>query len=628
MSVRYWEARDQEIMSAGLRTMARELPVLIGGAVRVAWQASRMDTVATGALNLAAGVFTTFALLATNAVLVSLFATGPTASRVRAALPVLALVAAAAGVRAGLLAAAGWAQARLKPQVERLAETRLLELTSQVPLAAFDDSVFHGAMQRARDKAVPDSALVVEAAVNALNGATGVLATVVTLGVLQPVLMPLLLITAGPGAWAALRSARLHYAAFCRVSAARRRKYLLSDLMAERAPAAELRAFTLRGYLLAEYDKVAGQVQRTELDVARTQAAVMLSGSVLTGITTGAVYCALGGLLAAGLVPLAVTGTAVLTIRAGGAALTSLTMALNKLYERGLYFGEFLSFCELARHWLPAARTGSARAKSALAPAGFERLTASGVTFTYPGASRPALLDVSVTLRRGEVIALVGENGSGKTTLARLLGGLYRPDAGTIRWDDTDLADIDDHGLRERVSVIPQDHTRWPLSVRDNIVMGRDLDQAKLAAAVAEAGAGDVIGGLANGYDTLLDRRFEGGHDLSGGQWQRIAVARGFYRDAPLMIFDEPTSALDARAEHALFERIRDRAGGQTVLLITHRLASVRYADRIYVLRHGELAEQGTHAELIRLGGRYAQLYELQASAYGQAWQVSGLPPL
>src|ERR1700733_4402564 len=309
MSVRYWEARDQEIMSAGLRTMARELPVLIGGAVRVGWQASRTDTVATGVLNLAAGVFTTFALLATNSVLVSLFATGPTASRVRAALPVLLLllVAAAAGVRAGLLAAAGWAQARLKPQVERLAETRLLELTSQVRLAAFDDSMFHGAMQRGRDKAV------------------------------QPILMPLLLVTAGPGAWAALRSARLHYAAFCRVSAARRRKYLLSDLMAEREPAAELRAVTLRGYLLAEYDKVAGQVQQTELDVARTQAAVMLSGSVLTGITTGAVYCALGGLLAAGLVPLAVTGTAVLTIRAGGASLTSLTMALNKLYERGLF---------------------------------------------------------------------------------------------------------------------------------------------------------------------------------------------------------------------------------------------------------------------------------------------------
>ena len=609
LAVRYWEARDEEFMSAGLLTMVRELPALVTRAVQTAWEASRLDAAATFALNLLAGVFTIFALLATYRVLDSLFAAGASATRVRAAIPFLFLVGAASGLRAGLLAGAAWAQARLKPQVERLAETRLLRLTSQVELAAFDDDEFHNAMQRARDSGVPDSATMVEMTVNVLNGAVGIVATLIFLGVLQPVLMPLLLITAVPGGWAALRSARMRYAAFVRVSTARRRKFMLSDLMAERPPAAEVRAFTLRDHLLAEYDRVADLQQCAELDVARRQARTLVAGNLLTGAATGAVYLTLGGLLAAGVIPLAVTGTSVLAIRAGGGSLTSLMQALNKLYEAALYFGDYLDFCDLARARVPAGRT-------ALAPDGFDRMTADRVTFTYPGADQPALRNVTVTVAHGEVIALVGENGSGKTTLAKLLAGLYRPDAGAIRWDTTDLREINGDDLRERVAVIPQDHTRWPLSVGDNIAMGRPLDAQRLAAAATAADAAEIIASLPYGYDTLLDRRFQDGHDLSGGQWQRIAVARGFYRNAALIIFDEPTSALDARAEHALFERIRTRADGQSTILITHRLASVRYADRIYVFERGCVAEQGTHAELLARGGIYAQMYELQAAAY------------
>ena len=609
LAVRYWEARDEQFMSSGLLTMVRELPTLVARAVRSAWEASRLDAATTFALNLLAGVFTIFALLATYRVLDSLFAAGATAARVRAAIPFLLLVAALAGLRAGLLAGAGWAQARLKPQVERLAETRLLRLTSQVELAAFDDDEFHNAMQRARDSGVPDSATMVEMTVNVLNGAVGIVATLITLAVLQPVLMPLQLVTAFPGAWAALRSARMRYAAFLRVSTARRRKFMLSDLMAERPPAAEVRAFTLRDHLLAEYDRVADLQQNAELDVARQQTATLLAGSLLTGAATGGVYLALGGLLGAGVIPLAVTGTAVLAIRAGGGSMTSLMQSLNKLYEAALYFGDYLDFCDLARTRVPAAQ-------AALAPEGFDRITADGVTFSYPGADRPALRDVTVTVARGEVIALVGENGSGKTTLAKLLAGLYRPDAGVIRWDGTDLRDINGDDLRERIAVIPQDHTRWPLSVADNITMGRPLDPQRLADAATAAGAAEIVATLPHGYDTLLDRRFQDGHDLSGGQWQRIAVARGFYRNAAVVIFDEPTSALDARAEHALFERIRTRADGRTTILITHRLASVRYADRIYVFERGSVAEQGTHVELLQLGGAYAQMYELQAAAY------------
>ncbi|MBB6345935.1 ATP-binding cassette subfamily B protein/ATP-binding cassette subfamily C protein [Nonomuraea muscovyensis] len=612
--VAYWESHDEHLLTAGLGTIARRLPSLVAAALRMAWQANPRDTAVALAGNLVAGVFTVFGLVATSDVLASLLAAGPTPERVRAALPSLLLVAAATGLRGALLAGAGWAQARLKPQVERLAETRLFELTTQVELAAFDDHDFHNAMRRARDSGVPDTATVVETTIAVVTGAVGVLASAVALGLLHPILMPLLLVTAVPAGWAAVRTARLGYQAFYRLSTARRRKFMLSDLMAERQPAAEVRAFTLRDFLLGQYGKVADLEQDVQLDVARRQAAVKASGDLLTGVATAGVYVVLGVLLAVGVIPLSVAGAAVLAIRTGQVSLTALVQTMNRLYEAGLYFGDYLAFCELARERIPAPPLPAAAAE----PAPFRRLTAEHVTFTYPGADRPALSDVSVTLGRGEVVALVGENGSGKTTLAKLLAGLYRPQHGTIHWDGVDLDAFDGETLRRSISVIAQDHTRWPLTVRENIVMGRPPEDDRLAAACAAAGADEVVAGLAGGYDALLDRRFRGGHDLSGGQWQRIAVARGFYRDAALVIFDEPTSALDARAEHALFERIRGHAEGRTIVLITHRLASVRYADRIYVLDHGTVAEQGTHAELMAREGLYADLYELQASAYRQ----------
>ncbi|MEW1848124.1 ABC transporter ATP-binding protein [Nonomuraea angiospora] len=613
LAAQYWESHDEHLLTATLGTIARRLPSLVAAALRMAWQASPRDTAVALAGNLAAGVFTVFGLVATSDVLASLLAAGPTLDRVWTALPSLLLVAAATGLRGALLAGAGWAQARLKPLVERLAETRLFELTTRVELAAFDDHDFHNAMRRARDSGVPDTATVVETTIAVVTGAVGVLASAVALGLLHPILMPLLLVAAVPAGWAAVRMARLGYQAFYRLSAARRRKFMLSDLMAERQPAAEVRAFTLRDFLLGQYAKVADLEQDVQLDVARRRAATKAGGDLLTGAATAGVYVVLGVLLAGGVIPLSVAGAAVLAIRTGQMSLAALIQTMNRLYEAGLYFGDYLAFCESARERVPPPPATPAE------PAPFNLLTAENVTFTYPGADRPALSGVSVTVGRGEVIALVGENGSGKTTLAKLLAGLYRPQEGTIRWDGVDLGAFDGDALRRRISVIAQDHTRWPLTVRENIVMGHPLEEDRLAAASAAAGADEVVARLPDGYDALLDRRFRGGHDLSGGQWQRIAVARGFYRDdAALVIFDEPTSALDARAEHALFERIRGHAAGRTIVLITHRLASVRYADRIYVLEGGAIAEQGTHAELMERDGLYAGLYELQASAYHQ----------
>jgi ATP-binding cassette subfamily B protein len=238
------------------------------------------------------------------------------------------------------------------------------------------------------------------------------------------------------------------------------------------------------------------------------------------------------------------------------------------------------------------------------------------VSFRYDPEAPWTLREIAAEIPAGTRTALVGENGSGKTTLAKILAGLYRPSAGGVRWDEVSIGDVDGEPLREQIAVIAQDHGNWPLSVRDNITMGRLLDDTLLAAAVAASGADTVINELAKGYDTLLAREFKDGAELSGGQWQRIAAARGIYRSAPLLIMDEPTAALDARAEYALFSSLRTLAEDRTVLIITHRLASVRHADRIYVLAHGQVTESGTHAELMDLGGQYEELYTLQASQY------------
>jgi len=612
LTAAYWRAYDQRLASVKFSDVARRFPALIGQAVRLGWSASRRDTAATIALNLASGVFGGYALFATTGVLEALFAGGPTPHRVRAALPSLILVAVSTAIRSAVSTAAGWAQNRLEPQVTQVVEVRLYDLTSQVELAAFDDSDFHDHMQRARDRGVYSAAQLVNDVINFVTAFAGLASAAVVVGVLQPILLAVLLVAQLPGAWAAVRTARISYLTRFALIDSYRRKWILADLIAERRTAAEIRSFTLRAYLLGRVSRLAAYARNAELRAARQQTVTKVIGSSLSGLATAGVYAVLGVLLATGILALSVAGTAVLALRSAAASLQQLMYNVNQCYEDGLYFSDYMAFCEDAQSRIPPAGATDA-------PQGFARIVASGITFSYPGADEPSLREVSVEIGRGEVVALVGENGSGKTTLAKILAGLYRPQSGTVRWDDVSIADVAGEPLRERIAVIAQDHGNWPLTVRDNIIMGRLLDETLLASAAASSGADAVIAELERGYDTLLARQFKGGAELSGGQWQRIAAARGFYRTAPLLIMDEPTAALDARAEYALFSSLRVLARDRTVLIITHRLASVRHADRIYVLAHGKVAESGTHTDLLALGGQYAELYTIQASQYDPA---------
>ncbi|MFD0904481.1 ABC transporter ATP-binding protein [Actinomadura sediminis] len=628
LSEHKWYRKASELSDTGMLTMARRLPVLIGQVLRLAWRAGRRDLAATIAFNVAAGVFTAFGLLATTGVLTALFSAGPTPDRVRAAAPELLLVGAAVAVRAVFATAAQWAQARLRPQVQQIVEQQLFELTTAIDLAAFDDAEFQDDLHRARLRGVDSAPSMVDNAVDLFTAAIGVVAAAGALGVLHPLLLPLLLLTALPEGWAAVRAARLGYLTQLDLVEVRRRGWIMTELMTERRHAAEVRSFTVRDFLLRRHADLASHIRRTLLDLARRQTMSQVWGDVLKGVATALMYTVLGVLLWRGIMPLAVAGTAVLAIRAGQTSLVNLVYSLNRCYEDGLYFSDYVAYCRMAEQRVHRPRAvsgvhgkgGVTGREEALGR--FREIVAEDVTFGYPDGDAPSLDKVSVRLGRGEIVALVGENGSGKTTLAKILAGLYAPQGGHVRWDGTRVEDLDPEVLRRAIAVVAQDHTHWPMTAADNITMGDDLTAPGVRAAVDEAavasGAHEVVAELPHGLDTLLDKRFHDGRELSGGQWQRLAAARGFYRDAPLLICDEPTAALDARAEHRLFGQIRDHAArrGRTVLLITHRLASVRHADRIYVLDRGRVIEHGTHRELMDVGGLYAELYELQASAY------------
>jgi ATP-binding cassette, subfamily B, bacterial len=615
----HWEAHNADVAATTFIVMMRQMPRLVAQALGLSWQASRRDTLLAIGLQLVAGVLTAAGLLATTDVLTGLFSAGPTVDRVAAAAPALLVLGGLLSARAILAAVAGWAQAQLEPRASRLAEDRMIRLTTEVELWAFHEHDFYDVMQRARDRGAGSAGRVVSATVDVITALARLAGVAGAIAVLHPVLLPLLVLSAIPEGWATVRSARLRYQEMLKNTALRRRMWILADLMASREPAPEVRAFTMRRFLIGEHASAADIVVRDEIWVGHRTTVNRLVGQAFGGLATAVLYAALALMLLDDVLPLAVAGTAVIAIRTSRAELAQLVFAINTLYEDSLYFGDYVTFCAEAE-----------KRRIATKPMGvsptWDRISAADVSFSYPGSETAALAGVTIEIGRGETIALVGENGSGKSTLAKVLAGLYAPSAGMVSWGSVDLAQADREGLWSRVALIDQEFTRWPMTLRQNIAMGpgargesvasTDGRGDALRAAARAAGADEIAAELPAGYDTLLALSFLGGHELSGGQWQRVAVARGFYRDAELLICDEPTAALDARAEHAVYERIRMLAADRTVLLITHRLASVRSSDRIYVLDHGRVVEVGAHGDLIALGGLYAELYGLQAQAY------------
>lgn len=493
--------------------------------------------------------------------------------------------------------------------VSRYMHGEALAVASKVDLTAFEHPEFHNRLQRVQTGLQQPLNMVygVSGLISAMVGVVGVSAALIAI---EPLLIPLVLTVLFPAWIAASRRSSAFWRFFWRMTPSDRERNYVGSLLSGRDEAKEVRAFGLGRLLLERWNRLFDHRLKELRSVARRQLLFTLMSTAAIGLLLGGVVLLVAFLASTGRVSLAEAGVALAGIAVVGARLAGAGWAVSTLSEAGFYLDDFSEFLRLA-HEPPRATRAT--------PSGFKQITAAGISFTYPSSDQPALTDVSLHIDAGEVVALVGENGSGKSTLAKVLAGLYRPTAGKVAWDGVGIANVDQTEFSRKVAVIFQDFLRYHLSASDNIGLGRyDAagDRASIIAAAEQAGADGFIDKLSDGYDTLLGPEFLGGIDLSVGQWQRMALARAFFRNALFVILDEPTAALDAKAEHELFDKIRTLLTGRTVLLISHRFSSVRTADRIYVLHEGQVVEDGTHHELVAAGGRYAEMFNLQAAAY------------
>ncbi|MER5757323.1 ABC transporter ATP-binding protein [Streptomyces sp. NPDC002088] len=613
-----WSHHEHAGLDLTMMSALRSMPALVGTTLRMAWSADRRALLAVAVSEIGQGVAAAVALLAINAVMHALLAgSGDAAQRLHALLPGL-LAAAAIGVVNSALSAWSTSRAgRLEPMVERIATTQYLAAAASVELEAIDDPDFRRLVDVAQYG--PGSARrMIGACVAALNGLISLVTTAGVLAVLHPVLLPMLILIAAPRGWGAMRVAQERYVSVMSWIEHVRASRLIGNLLTERSAAQEVRLHAVGAFLLSRYQRMAESAEAEQERLASSKALTEWVASALSGLAMAATYGAMFWLILAGHMSLAIAGTAVIAVRTGSASLGALVMNINQLHEESLYVrdhGRFLA--QAAQRTIPEGGNP--------VPEEIKEIVLDRVTYRYPDRDTAALDQVSLTLPMGSVTAVVGENGSGKSTLMKILSGMLLPQAGTLRWGEADISDLDRSQVFERVSLLTQDFQRWPVTAALNIRLGRPAHAATpqdLQPSVDYAGAGPVIAKLPDGLRSLLARMFRGAIELSGGEWQKVGLARTHWRSSTsqadsVLIVDEPTSALDPEAEIEAFDRIRRLAApNRAVVLVTHRMSGVRHADRIYVLTHGRLAEHGTHEELIAAQGRYAAMFDAQAAQY------------
>jgi len=586
-------------------------------AMELVWTTNRLLTVALAVLTLLAGVLPAamawVGALIIDAVIAASKATQD--SGVTSMTRVFTLVAIEAVIVAALTGAQrgiSLCQALLRAQLGQRVNVMILEKALTLELAQFEDAEFYDKLTRARREASSRPLSLVKRTFGLAQNLVSLLSYGVLLVQFSPWAVAVLLVAGLPAFFAETRFSGEAFRLFRWRSPETRMQLYLETVLAREDNVKEVKLFGLGPLLLDRYRDIFHRLYKADRSLAIRRDGW---GFVLGLIGTLALYGAYAWIAVAAVASRITLGQMTMYLmlfRQGQSAVSAILSAIGGMYEDNLYLSTLYEFLET-----PVKTTDASKARG---PQPDDGIRFEGVSFTYPGASQSALMDIDLHIRPGESLALVGENGSGKTTLIKLLTRLYRPEQGRILLDGMDLNDWQENALRQRIGVIFQDFSRYQFLVGENIGVG-DVryfeDEERWREAAGKGMADAIIEGLPAGYNTQLGKWFKDGQELSGGEWQKIALSRAFMRaDADILVLDEPTASMDAAAEAKIFEHFRRLTQNRIAILISHRFSTVRMASQIVVIENGRIIERGSHENLVKLDGHYARLFALQAAGY------------
>jgi len=608
----------------GLRGWLRETPpkVLdatrnVRRAFRLVWEAHHTGTLLMGVWTIIGGLLPLaqayIAKLIVDGVVGSLQAQATAAEGLRTVAPFLLAEFVLVVVQSGVTQARSLTEHILHSRLNLTINTRIIRKSLELDLSYFENAEYYDKLQNARREADWRGLQIMNGGFYLMQNLLTLASFAVVLFRFNPWLALMLFVATLPAFIAQSNYADLNFRVISwRAPEARKLNYL-EYLLTDYDAVKEVKLFALGEPLLGRYANLFWSFLREDQSIAQRRSLASLGWGLLATITYYGAYAWIVLQTLASAITLGDMTLYLMIFRNSQNTFESIFWGLSEMYENGLFMSNLFAFLELE----PQVRApAAARAPSAASERGVEFRS---VSFRYEGHEEWALRHVDLRIRPGEKVALVGPNGAGKTTLIKLLGRLYDPTDGQILLDGVDLRDYDPAELRLRIGVIFQDFVRYHLPAAENVGFGQIEaleDRPRIEASAVKSGAHPVIAGLPEGYDTVLGRWFSKGRDLSGGEWQKIALARAFMRSCDILVLDEPTAALDAENEYKVFQQFRALTEDKMAILISHRFSTVRMADRIYVLNEGHIQEQGSHADLLALDGIYARLFTLQAESY------------